>query len=57
MGRRCGLLLTVHMSRWQYNPSGALRWKRDLGDYSDVLRAMSPAVLVQVIAGCNVQLK
>ena len=50
MGRRYGLLLTAHMARWQYNPSGALRWKRDLGEYSDTLRAMSPAVLSHVRA-------
>ena len=50
MGRRFGLVLTVHMARWQYNPQGALRWKRDLGEYSDTLRAMGPAVLAQVLS-------
>ena len=35
------------MQRWSFTPTGALRWKRDLGDYSDVMRPFGPGAMSQ----------
>lgn len=47
VGRRFGGLLTGHMQRWSFSPTGALRWKRDMGDYSDALRPLGPGAVAQ----------
>ena len=41
------MLLTSHMQRWSFTPTGALRWKRDLGDYSDAVRQLGPWAMDQ----------
>lgn len=49
MGRRAHALLLGHMQRHCYSALGALRWKRDVTEYADVLRAShSPATNAQV---------
>ena len=49
MGRRTHALLLGHMQRYCYSAMGALRWKRDVTEYADVLRAShSPATNAQV---------
>ena len=40
VGRRFGMLLREHMLRWSFSATGALRWKRDMGDYSEVLKTL-----------------
>ncbi len=45
MGRRAHALLLAHMQRYSYSATGALRWKRDITEYADVLRtAHSPPI-------------
>ena len=51
MGRRAHGLLLGHMQRYCYSATGALRWKRDVTEYADVLRAShSPATNAQACA-------
>jgi hypothetical protein len=45
VGRRAHALLLAHMQRYSYSATGALRWKRDITEYADVLRtAHSPPI-------------
>ena len=51
VGRRAHRMLLAHMQRHVYSATGALRWKRDITEYADVLRtAHSPAIAVLVRA-------
>ena len=38
VGRRAHAMLLVHMQRYVYSAMGALRWKRDVTEYADILR-------------------
>ena len=38
VGRRAHGMLAEHMQRYCYSAMGALRWKRDVTEYADVLR-------------------
>ncbi|EIE26781.1 Sec10-domain-containing protein [Coccomyxa subellipsoidea C-169] len=38
VGRRAHALLVGHMQRYVYSAMGALRWKRDVTEYADILR-------------------
>ena len=40
MARSMGVLLLAHMQRYSYSPTGALRWKRDITEYTDCIRAL-----------------
>lgn len=40
MARRMASLLQTHMQRYSYSPTGALRWKRDITEYTDCIRAL-----------------
>jgi hypothetical protein len=52
VGRRAYALLLGHMQRFCYSAMGALRWKRDVTEYADVLRAShSPATNAQASRG------
>jgi hypothetical protein len=49
----------AHMGRYTYSPTGALKWKKDVSEYAEALRAYGvPAVdeemasLEQVGTGC-----
>ena len=45
MGRRAHAVLLGHMHRHVYSATGALRWKRDITEYADVLfTAHSPPI-------------
>lgn len=35
-----GALLLNHMQRYSYSPSGALRWKRDITEYTDCIQTL-----------------
>lgn len=37
VSRRCYQLLLVHMTRFTYSPTGALKWKKDVSEYAEVL--------------------
>ncbi len=42
-------MLLTHMQRFTYSAMGALRWKRDVTEYADVLRnSHSPTTNAQV---------
>lgn len=42
-------MLLTHMQRFTYSATGALRWKRDVTEYADVLRnSHSPTTNAQV---------
>ena len=42
-------MLLTHMQRFIYSATGALRWKRDVTEYADVLRnSHSPTTNAQV---------
>ncbi len=44
-------MLLSHMQRFTYSATGALRWKRDVTEYADVLRnSHSPTTNAQVTA-------
>ena len=48
-------MLLTHMQRFTYSATGALRWKRDVTEYADVLRnSHSPTTNAQV--GANILL-
>ena len=34
-------VLLNHMQRYSYNPTGALRWKRDITEYTDCIHALN----------------
>lgn len=40
MASRMASLLQTHMQRYSYSPTGALRWKRDITEYTDCIRAL-----------------
>ena len=51
MGRRAHAMLAGHMQRYCYSAMGALRWKRDVTEYADVLRnSHSPTTNAQARA-------
>ena len=51
VGRRAHAVLLSHMHRHVYSATGALRWKRDITEYADVLRtAHSPPIAALVRA-------
>jgi hypothetical protein len=37
VARRCYQLLLGHMTRFTYSPTGALKWKKDVSEYAEVL--------------------
>jgi hypothetical protein len=37
VARRCYQLLLAHMTRFTYSPTGALKWKKDVSEYAEVL--------------------
>lgn len=37
VARRCYQLLLTHMTRFSYSPTGALKWKKDVSEYAEVL--------------------
>ncbi|DBB07800.1 TPA: hypothetical protein ACH3X3_009214 [Trebouxia sp. C0006] len=37
LAHRMGALLLNHMQRYSYSPTGALRWKRDITEYTDCI--------------------
>ena len=41
LARRMGALLLTHMQRYSYNPTGALRWKRDISEYTDCVHSLN----------------
>ena len=43
LARRMGALLLNHMQRYSYSPTGALRWKRDITEYTDCIQSMEVA--------------
>lgn len=38
VGRRAHAMLVSHMQRYVHSAMGALRWKRDVTEYADILR-------------------
>ncbi|KAK9823591.1 hypothetical protein WJX72_004079 [[Myrmecia] bisecta] len=45
VGRRTHALILAHMQRYSYSPTGALRWKCDVTEYAECMRAMHiPAI-------------
>lgn len=53
MGRRAHAMLLAHMQRFMYSAMGALRWKRDVTEYADILRnSHSPTTNAQVCQLC-----
>ena len=51
VGRRAHAMLAGHMQRFCYSAMGALRWKRDVTEYADVLRnSHSPTTNAQARA-------
>jgi hypothetical protein len=57
--RVCQVLL-VHMTRFTYSPTGALKWKKDVSEYAEVLSSYGvPAVdedmaYMQQVSSCDV---
>lgn len=44
-GRRAHAALAAHMGRFTFSPAGALKWKKDVAEYAEALRAYgAPAV-------------
>lgn len=43
VSRRAAALLLSHMCRFTYSPSGALKWKKDVGEYADTLAGFGVA--------------
>ena len=41
LARRMGALLMTHMQRYSYSPTGALRWKRDVTEYTDCIYSLN----------------
>jgi hypothetical protein len=37
VSRRSYQLLLAHMTRYTYSPTGALKWKKDVNEYAEVL--------------------
>ena len=37
VSRRCYQVLLAHMTRFTYSPTGALKWKKDVSEYAEVL--------------------
>jgi len=53
VGRRAHAMLLAHMQRFMYSAMGALRWKRDVTEYADILRnSHSPTTNAQVCQSC-----
>ncbi len=49
VGRRAHAMLLTHMQRFTYSATGALRWKRDVTEFAEVLRnSHSPTTNAQV---------
>ncbi|KAK9916806.1 hypothetical protein WJX75_007279 [Coccomyxa subellipsoidea] len=49
VGRRAHAMLVAHMQRYVYSAMGALRWKRDVTEYADILRnSHSPTTNAQM---------
>ncbi|BDA40569.1 Exocyst complex component 5 [Coccomyxa sp. Obi] len=49
VGRRAHAMLVAHMQRYVYSAMGALRWKRDVTEYADILRnSHSPVTNAQM---------
>jgi hypothetical protein len=38
VARRTHQVLLAHMTRYTYSPTGALKWKKDVAEYTEVLR-------------------
>ena len=45
VGRRTHALLLNHMQRYSFNPTGALRWKRDVTEYTDCMKELGMAAV------------
>ncbi len=45
LGRQVHSVLTGHMQRFVYSATGALRWKRDVTEYADWVRALRAPLL------------
>ena len=41
MAQRTNVVLLNHMQRYSYSPTGALRWKRDITEYTDCIRSFA----------------
>ena len=41
MAQRSNVVLLNHMQRYSYSPTGALRWKRDIIEYTDCIRSFA----------------
>jgi hypothetical protein len=39
VARRTHQVLLAHMTRYTYSPTGALKWKKDVAEYTEVLRS------------------
>lgn len=60
VSRRCYQVLLSHMTRFTYSPTGALKWKKDVSEYAEVLASYGvPAAdedmsyMQQVSCGCS----
>ena len=45
VGRRTHALLLNHMQRYSFSPTGALRWKRDVTEYTDCMKELGMAAV------------
>lgn len=41
IAQRTNTVLLNHMQRYSYSPTGALRWKRDITEYTDCIRSFA----------------
>lgn len=41
LAKRTNIVLLNHMQRYSYSPTGALRWKRDISEYTDCIRGFA----------------
>lgn len=54
IGLRMHALLLNHMQQFRYNAGGALRWKGDVAQYCELLRAMEQRELKEKLEGVQV---
>lgn len=52
VGRRAHAVLLAHMHRHVYSATGALRWKRDITEYADVLRTAHSPPIAELVSAC-----
>lgn len=50
VGRRFYSVLVSHMTRFMYSPTGALKWKKDVSEYADILKGYGVAAVNEEMA-------